>query len=126
MFGIMFPVAYVCWMEGYKLGAEGIEKVLSGNMLQKIITGASALGAMVLGALTASFVKVSVPVTITIGEMQLNIQEKVFDALFLGILPLALTLFTLWLLKDRKMKSTTVMLILIVIGIVGGALGILG
>ena len=30
------------------------------------------------------------------------------------------------MLKDRKMKSTTVMAILIVIGIIGGGLGILG
>ena len=26
MFGIMFPVAYICWMKGYSLGKEGIER----------------------------------------------------------------------------------------------------
>ena len=30
------------------------------------------------------------------------------------------------MLKDRKMKSTTVMLILIIVGVIGGGLGILG
>ena len=48
------------------------------------------------------------------------------DALFKGLLPLVITLATLWMLKDRKMKSTTVMLILIIVGVIGGGLGILG
>ena len=126
MFGIMFPVAYICWMQGYKLGAEGVQQVLAGNMLQKIITGASAMGAMVLGALSAQFITTTCPVVITIGEMQLSIQDTVLDALFKGLLPLIITLATLWMLKDRKMKSTTVMAILIIIGIIGGGLGILG
>jgi PTS system mannose-specific IID component len=126
MFGIMFPVAYICWMQGYKLGAEGVQQVLAGNMLQKIITGASAMGAMVLGALSAQFITTTCPVVITIGEMQLSIQDTVLDALFKGLLPLIITLVTLWMLKDRKMKSTTVMAILIIIGIIGGGLGILG
>ena len=126
MFGIMFPVAYICWMQGYKLGAEGVQQVLAGNMLQKIITGASAMGAMVLGALSAQFITTTCPVVITIGEMQLSIQDTVLDALFKGLLPLCITLLTLWMLKDRKMKSTTVMAILIIIGVIGGGLGILG
>ena len=126
MFGIMFPVAYICWMQGYKLGADGVQQVLAGNMLQKIITGASAMGAMVLGALSAQFITTTCPVVITIGEMQLSIQDTVLDALFKGLLPLIITLATLWMLKDRKMKSTTVMAILIIIGVIGGGLGILG
>ena len=56
----------------------------------------------------------------------MNVQETVFDALFLGILPLGVTLLTLYLLKNRKMKATTVMVILILIGLIGGGLGFLG
>ena len=130
MFGIMFPVAYICWMEGYKLGADGVQQVLAGNMLQKIITGASAMGAMVLGALSAQFITTKCPVIIQLGAgeglVELSIQETVLDALFKGLLPLVITLATLWMLKDRKMKSTTVMLILIIVGVIGGGLGILG
>ena len=109
MFGIMFPVAYICWMKGYSLGKEGIEKILGGNQLQMLITGASAMGAI-----------------IKLGALKMNVQETVFDQLFQGILPLAVTLFTLYLLKNKKMKATTVMLILVVIGVVLGAVGFLG
>ena len=34
-------------------------------------------------------------------------------------------MLTLWLIKDKKLKSTTVMAILVLIGIVGGVIGIL-
>ena len=126
MFGIMFPVAYICWMKGYSLGKEGIEKILGGNQLQMLITGASAMGAIVLGALSAQFVTVQCSAIIKLGALKMNVQETVFDALFKGILPLGFTLLTLYLLKNKKMKATTVMAILIVIGLVGGAIGFLG
>ena len=124
MYGIMFPVAYICWMKGYELGKDGIAKLLGGNQMQMIITGASAMGAIVLGAMTSQFVSVNLAPVIKIGEMQLALQADVFDKIFLGILPLSLTLFTLFLLKNKKMKATTVMGILIAIGLVGGVIGL--
>ena len=124
MFGIMFPVAYICWMKGYELGQDGIGKLLGGNQMQMIITGASAMGAIVLGAMSSQFVKVSLAPVIKIGEMQLALQADVFDKIFTGILPLGLTMLTLWLLKDKKMKATTVMIVLIVIGAVGAIVGL--
>lgn len=125
MFGIMFPVSYIVWMKGYEVGKDGIEKIMSGNLLKQIITGASAMGAMVLGALSASFVNASTPLVFQSGGVEMVIQEAVFDKLFLGILPLAVTMLTLYLLKNRQLKATTVMIILIVVGVVGGVTGIL-
>ncbi|MFZ7130871.1 MAG: PTS system mannose/fructose/sorbose family transporter subunit IID [Eubacteriales bacterium] len=124
MFGIMFPVAYFMWMKGYKLGKSGIQTVLGGNLLKSIITGASAMGAMVLGALSASFVSVTSPSVIKIGEVVLNVQTDILDKLMLGLLPLMITLGTLYLLKNKKMKSTSVLVILMLIGAIGGLIGI--
>lgn len=124
MMSIMLSVAYWCWMKGYYLGKEGISNILGNNLMAQIITGASVMGAIVLGALSAQFVSVSSPLIIAIGEMQLGLQADVFDKLFLGILPLSVTLITLYLLKNRKMKATTVMLILVIAGVVLGTLGI--
>ncbi|MCC8060321.1 MAG: PTS system mannose/fructose/sorbose family transporter subunit IID [Clostridiales bacterium] len=126
MFAIMYPVAYICWMKGYELGKDGIEKILAGNQLQMLITGASAMGAIVLGALSSQFVTVNSVAVVRLGALEMNIQETVFDALFQGILPLAVTFLTYYLLKNRKMKATSVMGILILIGLIGGAIGFLG
>lgn len=126
MFGIMYPVAYICWMKGYELGKDGVEKILGGNQLQMLITGASAMGAIVLGAMSSQFVAAKCALVLNLGDVVFDVQTQLFDALFTGILPLGITLLTLFLLKNKKMKSTTVMGILILIGLIGGITGILG
>ena len=83
------------------------------------------MGAMVLGALSANYVSISTPLVFKSGEVKLEIQSRVLDQLFLGLLPLAVTLGTLYLLKNKKYKATTVMLILVIVGAIGGVLGIL-
>ncbi|MEW6696303.1 MAG: PTS system mannose/fructose/sorbose family transporter subunit IID [Bacillota bacterium] len=123
MFGIMLPVAYFMWMKGYELGHSGIQSILTGNTLKSIMVGASAMGAMTLGALSANFVKLASPAVITVGAAKLNVQADIFDKLLLGLMPLLITLGTLYLLKNKKMKSTHVLLILMAIGAVGGFLG---
>lgn len=126
MFGIMFPVAYICWMKGYELGKVGIEKILGGNQLQMLITGASAMGAIVMGAMSSQFVVVKSALVLNMGDVVFDVQTQLLDAIFTGILPLGVTMLTLFLLKNKKMKSTTVMGILILIGLIGGVTGILG
>ena len=126
--GLMGPFAGIgdTLLKGYELGKDGIEKILGGNQLQMLITGASAMGAIVLGALSSQFVTVNCAAVIKFGALEMNVQETVFDALFKGILPLGITMLTLYLLKNRKMKATTVMGILILIGLAGGVIGFLG
>jgi PTS system mannose-specific IID component len=123
MFGTMFPIAYIVWMKGYKLGREGVQKILEGNLLKTVMTAASTMGAIVLGALTANFVNITSPAVIKVGKASLKLQADILDKLMLNIIPLLVTLGTLYLLKKQK-KSTTVLLYLIVLGVVGGVLGI--
>lgn len=77
-----------------------------------------------MGALAASFVEVSTSLQIPLGSDSLDVQEQILDTLLLGILPLGITLGTYWMLK-RRMKPTTVLVVLILIGVIGGAFGII-
>ena len=124
MMGIMLSIAYYVWMTGYKLGKEGLQRILESNLIKKVITGASALGAIVMGALTAGFVSVSTPLMINIQGACMSVQTDILDKLFRGLLPLALTLGTLYLLKNKKVKATKVMALLIVVAAVGAIIGI--
>ena len=63
---------------------------------------------------------------IKVGATKLALQADVLDKLLKGMIPLGITLLTLYLLKNKKMKSTYVMLILVIIGAVLGLTGILG
>lgn len=124
MMGIMLSIAYYVWMTGYRLGKEGLQKILESNLIKKVITGASALGAIVMGALTASFVSVSTLLTINIQGASMSVQADILDKLFRGLLPLAMTLGVLYLLKNKKVKATKVMLLLILVGAIGAVIGI--
>ena len=121
--GIMLFLAYNLWMKGYLLGREGVQKLLAGNMLQKVMSTAQTMGGIVLGGLAASFVTLSSPLALKLGDTTLSMQKDVLDKLLLGLLPLSITFLTLFLL-NKKMKSTTVLLILTVIAAVGAAIGI--
>lgn len=126
MAAIMLPIAYFMYMRGYKTGKTGVEAILSGGKMKQLISAASIMGATVLGSLTANYVNAASTMKIKVGATKLALQADVLDKLFKGMLPLGITLLTLYLLKDKKMKSTTVMLILAVLGAVLGLTGILG
>lgn len=126
MAAVMLPIAYFMYMRGYKTGKTGVEAILSGGKMKQLISAASIMGATVLGSLTANYVSAASTMKIKVGATKLALQADVLDKLLKGMLPLGITLLTLYLLKDKKMKSTTVMLILAVLGAVLGLTGILG
>lgn len=116
---IIWGIGYWSWMQGYNLGKEGIAKVLQGSLLPTVMTFAQSMGPIVIGALSATFVKVSSPLKFHLGKSMMKVQSGILDKLVLGLLPLLITLLAYYLLK-RKFKPTTVLLILVVVGLVGG------
>ncbi|GAA5421576.1 PTS system mannose/fructose/sorbose family transporter subunit IID [Tetragenococcus halophilus] len=124
LLGIMLPLARWLWLQGYYTGRKGVTELLRSSLLQKVMFFCKYLGAIVMGALAASFVEVSTSLQIPLGSDSLDVQEQILDTLLLGILPLGITLGTYWMLK-RRMKPTTVLVVLILIGVIGGAFGII-
>lgn len=126
MVAVMLPIGYFMYMKGYSTGKSGVEAILGGGKMKQLIQAASIMGAAVLGSLTANYVSASSTMMIKVGSSELALQTDILDKLLLGGVPLGITLLTLYLLKNKQMKSTTVMLILVVIGLVLGGTGILG
>ncbi len=126
MAAVMYPLAYFMYMKGYTTGKAGVEAILSGGKMKQLIQAASIMGATVLGSLTANYVTAQSNMIIKVGTSELALQTDILDKLLLGGLPLGITLLTLYLLKNKQMKSTIVMLILVLIGLVLGVTGILG
>ena len=55
----------------------------------------------------------------------LSVQKDFFDAILKGLLPLLLT-FTTYKMISKGLTSVKVLMILVVVGFIGGAVGILG
>lgn len=75
-----------------------------------------------MGGLAASYVTISSGLKLKLSTGTLNVQTDILDSIFKGILPLSITLLTVYLLK-KKVNVNMVLLILIVIATIGTLIG---
>lgn len=87
------------------------------GVLDKITKAATIVGLMVIGAMTASMVALSLTGTFTVSGNEFVIQDYI-DQMFPMLLPLLYTLLMFYLLQVKKMKATTLLLLSIVISFV--------
>jgi len=116
--GIMLSLAYFMWMQGYDRGREGVTTMLRSGLLDRVVVGAGVLGNIVLGALTAQFVSVYVTLQLTIDESQFELY-KILNQILPGLLPLAFTLMTWWLLARRRVSPIWLLVIYLAVAMVG-------
>ncbi|MBY6811488.1 UNVERIFIED_ORG: PTS mannnose transporter subunit IID [Clostridium botulinum] len=119
-----FAIHYYSLYSGYSVGANFIQKLYqSGGM--KILTKASSmLGLMMMGSMTASNVKFKTILEVSVAgsEEAMKIQGYL-DQLFIGIVPLCVTLLAFYLLR-KKVNINIVMFGIMFLGIILGLLGI--
>ena len=110
---------------GYKLGSGFLAKVQESGLMDILTYGASVLGLMVIGGMTAENVAITVPPVIGSGETATTLGD-ICNTIMPGLLPLAFTLLMYWLVSKKNVKTTTLLVALVVIGLVGSFFGILG
>jgi len=119
---LMLGLGYNMYMLGYKKGRSVIVDLLQTGILNKILEAVSIVGLMVVGAMTASNVKldlsfVDFTFTNNLGAVEFNLQTGVFDALLPGLLPL-LVVLGVWALLRKRMKPMTIILVIFALGFV--------
>ena len=110
---------------GYKLGSGFLAKVQESGLMEVLTYGASVLGLMVIGGMTAENVGINVPLVIGSGETATTLGD-ICNTVMPGLLPLAFTLLMYWLVSKKNVKTTTLLVALVVVGLVGSFFGILG
>ncbi len=121
---VLILIARFFWFKGYNLGSKAVSSVLAGGRMKRLIGAASILGCTVMGGLISGYVTLSTPIAFTVGQDEFVLQTQLFDAIMPNLLPLAVTLGVYGLMRNEKMTSIKVMLILVVVGFVGGMIGI--
>lgn len=117
-----FILRYICLDKGFKLGAKFFSDVGDSGVIEKVTNAASILGLMVIGGMTASNVVFELTAKVGSGKIAAPLQEYV-DQIMLGFFPAMFFLIIYWLL-GKKVKTTTLLVGVIVISIVLAALGI--
>ena len=110
---------------GYKLGSGFLQKIQENGLMETLTYGASVLGLMVIGSMTAGNVAVNVPLVIGEGDAATTFGD-ICNTIMPGLLPLAFTLLVYFLVSKKNVKTTTLLLLLVVVGLVGSFFGILG
>lgn len=121
---IVFGISRFGFLLGYRKGSDAILSMLENGVIKRLISAASIMGCMVLGALVVNFVTMKCGISIPQAEGSFSMQEQLFDVILPSMLPLLLTLGCYKLLKAGK-SSVLVMLVIIAIGVIGGLTGIL-
>lgn len=121
-FGVQMALRYFLMYWSYDLGTKAIG-VLTENA-KEFTRAASILGVFVVGALVANFGGgTQLGVMIPNGEAPISLQAKL-DGILPLMIPLAITLLMFFLIKKKNFTPVKCILVLLVIGIVGCAVGI--
>jgi len=115
-----FILSWYLFKLGYRSGLEGMQTFMSSGRRNSLTDTMTVLGLIVVGALTASFVSLPLPIQIvrdvfdaTTGQILENQvifdADKVVNSIFPNILPLLLTLAVYYLYSKKKWSPLKLM-----------------
>lgn len=114
-------VRYFGTKYGYMFGTKLMTNIKDNDIIKTLSKGATIVGLMVIGAMSASMVSMSTGISVSIGEATFPIQGYL-DQIFPLLLPFIYTLAMFGLLK-KGFKSSHILLITILVGILGSLVG---
>lgn len=117
-FGARFGLAHY----GYNAGTSALSRLKANT--KRISHAASIVGMTVIGALVASYVRLSTPLEINAGKAHIALQADVLDKLMPNLLPLGFTLVVYSLMK-RNFSPVKLIGLTVVFGVVGKLIGFL-
>ncbi|MCT9842976.1 MULTISPECIES: PTS system mannose/fructose/sorbose family transporter subunit IID [Leclercia] len=127
LFLLVFNVPHILvrWLFtrwGYVLGTGVLHRVQKSGMMESLTYGASIIGLMVVGAMAASMINITIPVSFGAGEAKTEVQE-IINNIMPGLLPLISFGIVYWLL-GRKVKPLTIIGGMALVGILGSWIGL--
>lgn len=121
---IMIPFTWITFKKGYDSGVNIVHAIFESGIMEKAVRFANILGMVIVGSITAQYVKLAIGYEYSSGEMTLNIQETL-DSIFPGILPLLITLLAWYLMEKKKVKMGTIFIFMFILSVIGSVTGIL-
>lgn len=115
---IIIAESYILFTQGYYRGRTFVTDVLRSGVMDKIVLGATVLGNLVLGALTAQFVTLFLAPTVNITGTSINLQTGILDKIMPGLLPLVVVLGA-WYLLRRRVSPILLLVVFLIVALVG-------
>lgn len=116
-------VRYYATILGFTVGSDFIQKMHDSGIMTLLTKGASILGLIMVGGMTASIVKFESILEFSTGEGTSILLQTYLDQIFKGLIPLSVTLLCFYGL-NKKININIIMLIVMISAIVLALLGI--
>ena len=128
---LMIGLGYNSYMMGYNKGKDAIVELLKSGIFDRVLEAVSIVGLFVVGYMAYGNVScdlgfVSWEVTNAQGSVGFNLQTKLLDSLFPGVLPLAIVLLMSSQLKKRVKPITIIIVTFVIAFIAAGVKSALG
>lgn len=117
---ITLAISYGMVHKGYTLGRDSIIGLLQGGRIKELIYGAN-----VLGALSASYVKITTPLKLSALKGSEVVVQQILDSIAPGLLPLAAVFAIYFYLVKKGPRYTTILLSIVALSVVCSLLGVL-
>lgn len=126
---ILYPsitviISYNLIHNGYKFGKRSVVSLLQGGKMKSIIFTANVIGLTMMGALSASYVSLSTPLTVSFSAGTDIVAQEILDTVAPGLLPLAAVFIIYFYLKKKGPYYNRILLSVVVISIITSLLGI--
>ena len=109
---------------GFTLGTNFISQLYEGGLMRLVTRATSTVGLTMIGAMTAANVKFNTIITFPVEGSDPITLQSYLDQIFLGLVPLALTLFVLWLMRKKNVNVNVILVGIMVLAIVLGLIGV--
>lgn len=121
------PVQLVRWQGaklGYTLGASYISDLYESGMINVLTKGATIVGLAMVGAMTSNMVSLQLKWNMVLDGKTIMKSQEMLNQIFVGLIPLSITLICFWLLKKKNMSINILIFSIIALGILLSVLGI--
>lgn len=109
---------------GFTLGTNFISQLYEGGLMRLVTRATSTVGLTMIGAMTAANVKFTSIISFPVEGSDPITLQSYLDQIFLGLVPLCLTLFVLWLIRNKNVNVNVILVGIMVLAIVLGLIGV--
>ena len=120
---ITYAFGFPSFFAGYRLGKASLLNILKGGWIDKLMTGFGVLGMLMMGALSANYVKLACVAKFTISGKEFIVQSF-FDQIVPGFLPFVLLVLSYLYMKRPKANYSKLMVGMLVVALIGAFLKI--
>ena len=110
---------------GFTLGTNFISQLYEGGLMRLVTRATSTVGLTMIGAMTAANVKFTSIISFPVEGSDPITLQSYLDQIFLGLVPLCLTLFVLWLMRNKNVNVNVILIGIMVLAIVLGLIGVM-